>query len=137
MSILSKQIRFPYNYKRIDFGRVVDPTISLDVKAESHWKSFDFLMDSGADTTTIPIYFTKLVKTEINKRGKTTIGGVEGNGVAGYPGKIWIRLDNDVLSVRCYFIESDVIPLLGRVDIWNKYTIIFDNMRKEVVFEKL
>lgn len=137
MSILSKQIRFPYNYKRIDFGRVVDPTISLDVKAEPGWKSFDFLIDSGADTTTIPIYFTKLVKTEINKRGKTSIGGVEGNGIVGYPGKIWIRLNTDVLSVRCYFIESDVTPLLGRVDIWNKYTIIFDNMRKEVVFEKL
>lgn len=55
----------------------------------------------------------------------------------GYPSQIQIQLPRQELTVRCYFIDSDIIPLLGRIDIWDKFSIIFDNIKKEVVFKEI
>ena len=34
---------------------------------------------------------------------------------------------------RCYFIESNVDPLLGRLDFWNLFSINFNNIKKQTV----
>lgn len=133
----SSKIKFPFQYKEIDFGRIVDPVIPLPVLTPNGWEKFDFLLDSGADTTTLPFYFTKLIKAELSPDKKTIVDGVEGRGVAGHAGKIWIKFGQNVLTIRCYFIQSDIIPLLGRLDVWDKFSIIFDNLKQEVIFETI
>lgn len=137
MFTLKKITKFPYQYKNIEFGQIVDPIISLPILTKVGWESLDFLIDSGADVTTIPLDLTGQLKYPPNLKKKVKIGGVEGGMVTGFPGKIQIKIGNGQLAARCYFIESDVIPLLGRLDLWNKFTIIFDNMKGEVVFRKI
>lgn len=35
------------------------------------------------------------------------------------------------------FVRSNIIPLLGRLDIWDKFNWIFDNQKKQVIFERI
>lgn len=131
-------IAYPYKHKTIEEGLIPDPTIKLSLKTNSGIRRFDFLVDSGADTTTIPI---KMAEDFMGFSAKTAqrelISGIEGKGIDAYPSSIEILFGNNFYKVRCVIIRSKVIPLLGRLDIWDKFTIIFDNMEEEVVFEKV
>lgn len=130
-------IKFPYRYKVIDFGKIVDPLVDFEVETSRGWQEVRFLIDSGADSTTLPLSLAGRWGIKIDRSQRTKIGGVEGKGVYGYPSKIKIRVGKEEFEARCYFIESETIPLLGRTDIFDKFSIIFDNRNQEVVFEKL
>ena len=129
-------IKFPYRYKFVDFGKIVDPLVDLEVETSRGWQEVRFLIDSGADATTLPLSLAGEWGIKIDRSQRVKIGGVEGRGVYGYPAEITIRIGEEELGVRCYFIESETIPLLGRTDIFDKFSLIFDNKNKEVVFEK-
>lgn len=45
-------------------------------------------------------------------------------------------MGQEKFTVRCYFVKSNTLPLLGRIDIWNKFNLFFDNKKEQVVFEK-
>ena len=121
---------FPYEQKSIKEGLLVDPRITLEIETKRGFLAVKFLIDSGADVTTLPIipyaelfYFRKDPKTRV------TIGGVEGKGVGAYPFKLQMKLKSNVFTLRSYFIESFIDPLLGRLDFWNLYSIHFDNQK--------
>lgn len=129
-------ISFPYRQKTIKEGVIPDPTVRLALKTSFGIRKFDFLVDSGADTTTIPI---KLAQDFLNFKPDTShkelVSGIEGRPIEAYRSFVEILLGGHLYKIRCVLIRSDVIPLLGRLDIWDKFTIIFDNMEKEVVFK--
>lgn len=137
MSISSKIIKFPYRYKRIKFGQIVNPLISLPILTNAGWEKIHFLVDSGADTTTLPLRMSDHLKCEVDLNKKTSISGIEAFGITGFPGKITLKLGTQKLDARCYFINSNVIPLLGRLDVWDKFSIVFDNIKKEVILKSI
>lgn len=133
---MSTTIRIPYRHKRIDEGIIPDPTTEIEVLTVKGWRKFDFLVDSGADTTCLPLEpYAELLGFKPDPEKKIKIGGVEGKGVTAYPGKIEIRLGEKELSLRCHFLRSRVMPLLGRLDFWDKFSIFFDNKKKEIVLK--
>jgi hypothetical protein len=101
--------KFPYQYKKIDFGIICDPLIRIKILTITGWEHYKFLVDTGADTTTLPFYLAEVFKTKINFSQKTKIGGVEGKGIFGYPAKIKVMLGQEILELRCYFIKSDIL----------------------------
>lgn len=137
MSTSPAIIKFPYRYKRLKFGLIPNPVISIPVLAKAGWEEISFLVDSGADTTSLPLDWAKYLQCEMNIKRKTKISGIENAGTFGFPGKMRIKLGHTELNVRCYFMDSNVIPLLGRLDIWGKFSIVFDNMKEEVVFKSI
>lgn len=123
---------FPYQTKRIDEGEISVPVITVELETIKGFWSFEMLLDSGADVTTLPLvslssYFPNFKKDQKNK---IVIGGVEGRGVFAYPHSIHTKLGNKKFLLRCYFIESNVDPLLGRLDFWDKFSISFDNKKQ-------
>lgn len=128
-------IEFPYQYKFIAEGKIPEPIIELKVTTSQGTSSMDFLVDSGADTTTLPLSWADLFDFQINKKEHEWIGGVEGGRIAAYPGEIEILLGQRPLIIRCLFVTSNIIPLLGRLDIWDNFSIIFDNRNKKIIFE--
>lgn len=62
------------------------------------------------------------------------VSGVEGGRVAGYSSEIEIGFGRKFYKIRCVFVNSKIIPLLGRLDVWDKFSIFFDNIKEEVVF---
>ncbi len=123
---------FPYQTKRIEEGKIFVPVVTLEIETIKGYWPFEMLLDSGADVTTFPLsplasYFPNFKK---DPKNKIVIGGVEGRGVFAYPHSIHAKLENKSFLLRCYFLESNVDPLLGRLDFWDKFSINFDNKKQ-------
>ncbi len=131
---MSTVIKFSYQYKKIDFGVVFDPLIRIKVLTIVGWENYKFLVDTGADTTTLPFYLSKVFKTKIDPSKRTKIGGIERKGIFGYPAKIRIMLGKEELILRSHFIKSDIVPLLGRLDLLDKLSLLFNSKKREIVF---
>lgn len=135
---MSTKISFPYQFKIIKNERLRDPVIYLPVLTTLGARQIGFLVDSGSDTTIFPLRpYQFWFNFTPDDKEKTTLGGVEGKGVTGFPSKITLQIGKDKLSVRCFYVNSKTMPLLGRLDIWDQYNWIFDNQRNRVVFEKI
>lgn len=121
-------IIFPYEKKLIDEGEIIDPRIILEVKTSLGFLSIKFLVDSGADVTTLPLVpYAEIFNFRKKPQEKVKIGGIEGKGVNAYPFSLLVRLANYEFALRSYFLESKTNPLLGRLDCWNVFSIYFDN----------
>jgi len=132
------KIIFPYQFKVTEDGKIADPVIYLDVLTSSGLRKIGFLVDSGSDTIVLPLapyHFWFSFKPD--SKTAITLGGVEGRGVTAYPSKITIHMGKEKFKVRCYFVKSNTMPLLGRLDIWDKFNWIFDNKKNQVIFERI
>lgn len=132
------KIIFPYQFKVTVSGKIPDPVIYLNVLTPSGIRKIGFMVDSGSDTIVLPLapyHFWFNFKPDI--KTATTLGGVEGKGVTAYPSKITLQIGKEEFNIRCYFVRSNTIPLLGRLDIWDKFNWIFDNQKKQVIFERI
>jgi len=128
---------FPYQYKNINGEKIPDPLITLKLETKHGLLQFKFLLDSGADVTTLPLDpFAKLLGITPDQSKKTVIAGVEGGGIDAYPASIFLSIGKEQISIACFLINSKTIPLLGRKDLWDKYSIFFDNKQKQIVLEK-
>ena len=125
---------YPYGSKFIREGVIPNPRISLQVRLPTGFVWIRFLVDSGADVTTLPFYpYGEFAHFRKNPIEKITIGGIEGLGVNGYPTIFDVRLEQKEFKLRCYFIESRIEPLLGRLDFWNLFSLHFDNQKRRTI----
>src|SRR3989344_5531752 len=131
-------MRFPYEKKRIEEGELVDPRVILEIKTRIGFLKVKFLLDSGADVTTLPINpYLELFDFRINKKDKVKIGGVEGRGVNAYPLGLECKINQINFKLRCYLIQSNIDPLLGRLDFWSIFSINFDNLKLKTSLHSL
>lgn len=135
---MSTKTYFPYQFKLIRNEKIADPVIYLDAFTQLGIRKIGFLVDSGSDATVLPLipyqyWFNFKPAPEI----RTTLGGIEGKGVTAYSSKISLKISNEKLVVRCYFVKSNTMPLLGRLDLWDKFNWIFNNQSRQVVFERI
>ena len=129
---------FPYRLKRIEEGIISDPRVDLSIETPEGFLSILFLFDSGADVTTLPLNrYAKILNFTPDPSRKITIGGVEGTGINAYPSSALFKLGQKVFPMRFYFIESSVDPLLGRLDFWNKFSINFDNKKRQTIINPI
>lgn len=122
---------FPYQTKIIEEGEIFVPVVRAELKTIRGFWPFEMLLDSGADVTTLPLkplasYFPNFRKDSATK---TVIGGIEGKGVAAFPYTLLAKIGNINFNMRCYFIESNVDSLLGRLDFWDIFSVSFDNQK--------
>ncbi len=123
-------IDFPYEKKYIEEGQLIDPRVNVEIKTTRGFLIIKFLLDSGADVTTLPLNpYAELFNYTANKKEKVTIGGVEGRGINGYPITLACKIKAKEFKLRCYFLESRIDPLLGRLDFWSLFSITFDNLK--------
>lgn len=127
---------FPYQYKRIDFGRIFNPLILLPVKASWGWQNVWFLVDSGADTVVIPIDLAGKLGLSMNSSIKTKLYGIGKQAIYASPGEITLNIGSKEIVARSYFVHSkDSVLLLGRLDIFEKFSIVFDKTKQVVIFQ--
>ncbi len=125
---------FPYQKKRIDFGLIFNPLIHLPVKTQSGWQDLWFLVDSGADTTMIPLNLAKRLGIKFQKTS-TRLFGIGAQSLAAFPGQMLCKIGETELEVRCYCVNTeDSVLLLGRLDIFDKFSVLFDNQKQSVIF---
>ena len=130
---------FPYKYKTIDEGRILNPRILLPLKTSTGWIDIWFLLDTGADTTMLTLSTAKEYGLHYDLRQKTKLFGIGEMSIFAYAGIIELKLgQNYKLRVRCYFIDAeDSTLLLGRLDIFDKFNITFNSSKNQIIFEQI
>jgi len=102
------------------------------------WRSFQFILDSGADFTMLPEALAGLVGVDLSQCPKQYTSGIEERPLPVRVGSITIRLGPDIIPLRCHFMKMETAPyLLGRMDFFSRYNIFFQNDRRRVIFERI
>lgn len=129
---------FPFEYAQIvGVGRLFYPIVQLELQTVRGWQKFEFLVDTGADITTVPSNLLPVLGLN-----KATLPISNTLGVGGYSIKTWefqlpLRFGRSEFKVKASAVETknNSIPLLlGRKDIFEeKYNLLLDSKRKVTV----
>ena len=133
-----KTIEFPFRYVHLPFiGEVFYPFVPIFLKTIKGWREFDFLVDTGADFTTLPRRAEEMLGINLSQCRETIAEGIGGIKVKIWEAKIPIRIKNFETKIRCSITEDDKTPfLLGRVDLLEThFSWHFDAKAKKIIFE--
>lgn len=130
---------FKYSYRLIqtEVGQVPYPVIPVFLINRKKEILRDFIVDTGADTTTLPKYLAK--ELNINLRN---LPRAQSQGISEKPTKTWetrikLKIGDEIIRTRCSFVASNKIPpLLGKLDIFSHFNLYFDNDRSQLVIIK-
>lgn len=113
------------------------PVASIEFRSKDGvWIELRPYIDSGADITLIPLTFGRLLGLELKKEEIKHLRGVGGAGVPVVITEVDTRIGDAEFPVRvAWVLEDDLPPLLGRVDIFDRFTITFDQRKEIVIFE--
>lgn len=126
---------FPYQYKQIELGRLFNPVILLPVKTASGWQNLWFLVDSGADTVMLPVGLGRALGLKFDPSVKTSLWGIGKQAVKASPGEVTFKINSRELTARSYFVHStDSALLLGRLDVFEQFSVTFDRKKQAVIF---
>jgi len=129
-----------FNYRREKSaitGDILRPVASIEFRSEDGvWIELRPYIDSGADITLIPLTFGRLLGLELKKEEIKHLRGIGGVGVPVVIKEVDTRINGTEFPVRvAWALEEDLPPLLGRVDIFDRFTITFDQRKEIVMFE--
>ena len=126
-------IEFPLSEKHSRFGLIPDPKITLHVRTTSGYLPYRFLLDTGADVSMVPLSMAEDLGIDVSRCPADRCSGIEGRPVLVYHATIAVRIGHVDLSLRCLISENDATPfLLGRADLFSRFSITFDNVRKRI-----
>ena len=121
--------------KLTTLGPVADVTITLDVFTKFGYEPFQFGIDTGSDFTILPKYMAIEIGIDLSHCETTLAYGISSEPLKAYIASIMIKIAKMELPVRCLITERNDTPLLlGRMDIFDKFNITFDNTRLKIVF---
>lgn len=136
MSILS--VEFPLSPIRGKKGIVPEPIVPLVVRSAREERIYDFLVDSGADATLLPRSLADDLQINLKRCPQSKTQGVEGGSIKIYHASLKLKIGPWENSIRCAFASHDHIPpLLGRLDVFSHYTIIFDAKKQSIIFHRI
>lgn len=115
---------FPFEYAEVEtLGKLFYPFVRVSLKTIYDWQVFDFLVDTGADVTTLPK--TIIPALGINERflKKQKTQGVGGVWVETFETILPIRIGKDEFPIHISITntEEEGLPfLLGKKDVFEK-----------------
>lgn len=113
-----------------------------------HWRPFatvilshrdtsielDFLVDSGVDFTVVPKSVGEQLGFDQPAQPVDHFTGA-GSGVVPYVLKhISLQIGHTVMTARIAWALAEVTPVLGRLDIFDRFTVSFNRQHKRVTF---
>jgi hypothetical protein len=128
---------FPYReeYSRL-FGMIYRPVVPVELQSEQEWFPQRMYLDSGADISLIPRSVGDLLGFEMTDN----IQEMRGVGNVAIPviiKTISVRLCDEEFFARIAWSLMEEVPLiLGRIDIFDRFEIIFMQKEKKVVLYK-
>lgn len=134
-------LEFPFEYAYIqDIGKLFYPIVRVQLKTILGWREFEFLVDTGADTTTIPSHLLPVLNLNKNQLKENVTLGVGGISVKTWEFKIPMKLTKKEILIHCSAVETknDSMPLLlGKKDIFEeRYNLLLDSKKKITVISE-
>lgn len=132
-------IRFHYRKESsIITGTVLRPVADVILECNKQRVEVVMYIDSGADITMIPLEVGKALGFKQNPKDEILeIRGVSGSGIPYILKKANIILNDERLNIRLAWALIEEVPLLlGRMDIFPKFKITFDEKQETIIFDK-
>lgn len=128
-------LEFPFKYAYIGkLGKLFYPMITVELKTVEGWREFEFLVDTGADVTTVPLHLLPVLGIKKSDLSKTQTFGVGGISTSAWDFKMALKLSQDKMMIHASAVDAkhDSMPLLlGRKDIFeNRFNLTIDSKRK-------
>ena len=131
-------IHYPLSEDLTPYGLLLTPLLPLQVSTLYGWRRFRFLLDSGADYTTVPESLAELIGIDITRCPRAQVFGIEDRPVSARVSSITIRLGSETIALRCHFLEGGGASyLLGRMDFFTRFNISFQNDQRLVSFKRI
>lgn len=132
---------FPFEYGNIPgIGELFYPVVIVELKTVAGWKKLEFLVDTGADITTLPSTFLPVLglnKSQLKSSRTSGVGDIE---VKTWEMKILLRLGAIELTVVGSAVDTNnkFSPLLlGRKDIFDgPFNLLLDSKRKVTIISQ-
>lgn len=132
-------LEFPFAYANVEsLGRLFYPIVQLKLKTIFGWKEFDFLVDTGADLTTLPFTAASFLGINLSRLKQSKTLGVGGIFVPTFDITIPIKIGSFQLKIRASITKDKSTPfLLGRKDILEEeFSLLLDSQNKLTILKK-
>ncbi|HTK03306.1 MAG TPA: retropepsin-like aspartic protease [Alphaproteobacteria bacterium] len=130
-------LKFPFEYAEIEgIGRLFYPIVKLGIKTIYGYKEFEFLVDTGADITTVPAHILPalgIYKKDLKTNWTLGVGGIK---VKTHEFRLPIKFGTLEMSIKATAVEMDgnSMPLLlGRKDVLESVFSLELNSKDKVV----
>lgn len=129
-------IRYRYQPEPSNLGEILRPVADVILEANDIKIEISMYIDSGADITMIPFRLGKALGFKQDPQDKILeIKGVSGGGVPYIVKEVNIFLNNECFKIRLAWALIEEVPLLlGRMDIFNKFKIVFEEKERHIDF---
>lgn len=129
-----------FHYRKESFGHhrgIWRPVADVFLEGRGgKWIEFHPYIDSGADTTMIPLSLGKLLGLSRGSRRVEEIGGIRGS-VPVIHARHRMTIGSLILSVNiAWALIEHVPPLLGRADIFDVFQVTFQQRKRLILFDR-
>lgn len=131
-------IRQRFREERSSLGNTLRPVAEVILEKDSFAVEMPMYIDSGADVSMMPFRFGKALGFR-HEEGDTILElkGISGAGIPYILKGVNLVLNGKRLNVRiAWALVEDVPILMGRMDIFDKFRIIFDERKGWIDFEE-
>jgi hypothetical protein len=129
-----------FDYRRMRsllVGEIKRPVADIFIRSErGEWIELHPFIDSGADITLLPYSFGLMLGFKKNIGELYELKGVRGIGVPVIVKRVKMRIGNIELEPRvAWALIEETPPLLGRLDLFDKFNITFKEREGKIIFE--
>jgi hypothetical protein len=131
-------IRYEFKEEESSIGRILRPVADVVLERDEFKVEILMYIDSGADISMIPYRFGKALGLKQEKNDIIReVKGISGAGIPYSIKEITLILNGRKLKARIAWALVEEVPMLmGRMDIFDKFRIIFDEKRAWIDFEE-
>lgn len=131
-------IRQRFREERSSLGIVLRPVAEVILEKDGSAVEIPMYVDSGADVSMIPFRFGRALGFKQEKEDSIQeVKGISGAGVPYIPRKVTLVLNGKRLKIRIAWALVEEVPMLmGRMDIFDKFRVVFDERNGWIDFEE-
>ena len=131
-------IRQRFREERSSLGVVLRPVAEVILEKDSFAVEIPMYVDSGADVSMIPFRFGRALGFKQEREDSIQeIKGVSGTGVPYILKEVTLVLNGKRLKVKMAWALVEEVPMLmGRMDIFDKFWVVFDERNGWIDFEE-
>ncbi|TSC67765.1 MAG: Uncharacterized protein G01um101466_646 [Parcubacteria group bacterium Gr01-1014_66] len=128
---------FPYGITLREGGALdVFPAVEVSFPAPNNeWVALFLILDSGAAISALPKTDASVLGIDAEKGRLLSVMGINGETTIGWRHEFNVRIGKEMINVPFVFLENETSPrVLGRVGIFHRFTIIFEEQKKRSGF---
>ncbi|MFH0943340.1 MAG: aspartyl protease family protein [Candidatus Beckwithbacteria bacterium] len=116
------------------FGNAINPQVKLPVKTITGYREIEFLIDSGAVVSALPITMAEELGVNLSELPRITIEGFAGQKTFAYKGEFVILIGNQEIAIPVVFSENPQSSnILGRIGFFDQFNIMFDANDQNII----